>query len=510
MKNRRFGKRVNWQSHSSGSAPVAIHRRLEIDESPVFINASEYPFTLDLKTKVKHLGANPEINIIRIREISESSLSTVWTSENNFLTIDEKGVLSYTPKGTYLNNRLVVEFEAADEHHPPTAQARQIGDRYEASTPSPSEPTSRNNLSPVQGKVAIQVKNDILGDPEKAKEFWMHQVDDPTCAVAAIASILASLGRTVNGEPIDYLDVLNEVAVRVDADEDIIGPLPLYLASNGEPQYTVYEDGEGNRIVKMRDTGDKWEIVSRLLKHYNVTSHTGQADHFSTIIRELGAGNKILAYVDGREMRSTDYITKAWEHLENQTFNGPNGTKFTKADHAVWITGLDYTDRQNPVVILNDPGTSRGAGLRIPLEQFLAGWEDGGFMYTSTGNSAPDILTQHKRHDIEWTLYQHFLENPDDGDLHRLTSDFFYNYINNSELAQKIEAKNPGFKWDIRGYLYDLNQQEKRIFEKYGLDAETINSFYSNVDVSEWLIENNPIITLPPITVTPDPDEEEE
>ena len=505
MKNRRFGKRLGW------GPPGWQPPNLEIDGSPVFINASEYPFTLDLKTKVRNLGRlGREINITGIRELSESRFSTAWTPENKFLTIDSQGVITYTPKGTYLTNRLLVEFEAADADHPPTRAAREKGETYESFNPSMSMPTVGQNLSPVSGKVAIQVKNDILGDPEKAKEFWMHQVDEPTCAVAAIASILASLGRTVDGELIDYLDVLNEVAVRVDADGNIIGPLPPYLASNGKPQYTVYEDGEGNRTVKIMDTGDKWEIVSRLLKHYKVTSHTGQADHFSTIIRELEAGNKILAYVDGREMLSTDYITKAWEHLENQTFNGPNGTKFTKADHAVWITGIDYTDRQNPVVILNDPGTLRGAGLRIPLEQFLAGWEDGSFMYTSTGSVAPDMLTQHKRVDIEWKLYHHFLNNPDDGDLHRLGTDFFYNYINDPELVQKIEAKNPGLKWDIRGYLYDLNEQEKRIFSEYGIDAETINSFYSNVDVSEWLIENKPIVTLPPIEVTPDPEEPEE
>ena len=48
------------------------------------------------------------------------------------------------------------------------------------------------------------------------------------------------------------------------------------------------------------------------------------------------------------------------------------------ANHAVEVIGVDYTDPDNPVVILNDSGHPDGCGSMIPLEDFVDAWEDGG------------------------------------------------------------------------------------------------------------------------------------
>ena len=49
----------------------------------------------------------------------------------------------------------------------------------------------------------------------------------------------------------------------------------------------------------------------------------------------------------------------------------------TVADHAVEVIGFDYSDPNNPMVILNDSGTPDGCGELVPLDVFVNAWEAG-------------------------------------------------------------------------------------------------------------------------------------
>ncbi|MBQ8015501.1 MAG: hypothetical protein IJ264_04865, partial [Clostridia bacterium] len=48
------------------------------------------------------------------------------------------------------------------------------------------------------------------------------------------------------------------------------------------------------------------------------------------------------------------------------------------ADHAVQVIGIDYSDPDNPMVILNDSGHPDGCGEMVPLDDFVDAWEDSG------------------------------------------------------------------------------------------------------------------------------------
>jgi len=48
------------------------------------------------------------------------------------------------------------------------------------------------------------------------------------------------------------------------------------------------------------------------------------------------------------------------------------------ANHAVQVIGIDYTDPNNPQVILNDPGIPNGQGIRHNLDIFMKAWETSG------------------------------------------------------------------------------------------------------------------------------------
>ena len=47
------------------------------------------------------------------------------------------------------------------------------------------------------------------------------------------------------------------------------------------------------------------------------------------------------------------------------------------ANHAVEVIGIDYSDPEHPMVILNDSGPQNGCGEMVPLDQFLDAWQDG-------------------------------------------------------------------------------------------------------------------------------------
>ena len=49
-------------------------------------------------------------------------------------------------------------------------------------------------------------------------------------------------------------------------------------------------------------------------------------------------------------------------------YDGPN--------HAVQVIGIDYSDPDNPMVILNDSGHPDGCGLEVPMDTFLDAWDD--------------------------------------------------------------------------------------------------------------------------------------
>jgi hypothetical protein len=54
------------------------------------------------------------------------------------------------------------------------------------------------------------------------------------------------------------------------------------------------------------------------------------------------------------------------------------------ANHAVEVIGIDSSDPDNIMVILNDPGSPDGCGSMIPLEEFEDAWADSdNFMVTA-------------------------------------------------------------------------------------------------------------------------------
>jgi hypothetical protein len=92
---------------------------------------------------------------------------------------------------------------------------------------------------------------------------------------------------------------------------------------------------------------------------------------------KLAAGEKVFVGVDPDEIWRPDQpdyddtLAHAW------------GMPERGATHAVQLLDV-IPDPSHPQVVLNDPGHPDGRGAMVPLERFLDGWEDSGYMAVST------------------------------------------------------------------------------------------------------------------------------
>lgn len=169
--------------------------------------------------------------------------------------------------------------------------------------------------------------DDIVGDPESAMDDWHWQETDSSCAVASQEFVLQEL----TGQEFDEADL-----------RDLAEQNGWWTLEGGTP---------------MDDVGN-------ILEYMGLNVERSGGNSIADIEACLENGGGVIVGVDSSEI---------WEG-ENDDVFGPG----IDADHAVQVIGIDYSDPDNPMVILNDPGTSNGGGAMIPMDVFEQAWEDSG------------------------------------------------------------------------------------------------------------------------------------
>ena len=81
---------------------------------------------------------------------------------------------------------------------------------------------------------------------------------------------------------------------------------------------------------------------------------------------------------------------------------GLDSSDFTPADHAIVVTGIDFSDASNPMVLINDSGEPNGQGHPYPLARFVEAWENSNFYYTATDTPLPSMLAQNGNNSISF------------------------------------------------------------------------------------------------------------
>lgn len=192
-------------------------------------------------------------------------------------------------------------------------------------------------------KVTSEVDS-IIGTPDLDSNYWQPQTTDFTCAIQAQRGIIEAF----TGNPI----------------------------SEAELVYDAYANGWISKQGMMP------EDVGKLLELNGIECHVANNANTESLIWELAQGHKVIVGVDSGELLNVD---SPLEDFYEQA-----------ADHAIWVTGVNMTDPNNPKVIINDSGTEDGAGREYELNDFVDAWADSGFYYVATDNAPPDlwILTQ--------------------------------------------------------------------------------------------------------------------
>ena len=182
---------------------------------------------------------------------------------------------------------------------------------------------------------------DIVGDPESDMENWHWQTQNDTCAVACQEFILDEMtGRDFTEEE------LTQQAI-----------------DNG-----WYTPGGGTSM----------ENVGKLLEAHGIEVDQEYNCTLDDLSDKLADGENAIVAIDCHETWYPGGLDSD-EILANVAGMPEQG-----ANHAVQVIGIDNSDPDNPVVILNDPGIPHGQGVRVDADDFMSAWEDSNCYMVST------------------------------------------------------------------------------------------------------------------------------
>ena len=166
----------------------------------------------------------------------------------------------------------------------------------------------------------------VSGDPETSMQEWEYQGDTGRCALYSQKFILDEL----TGQDIDMEDMAD------------------FAVQNG-----WFDEANGTAALNM----------NKMLDHFGIENDMHFHASVSDIEDCLNAGGKVIVSIDADEI---------WYGSNENLF-----TPGSSANHAVQVIGIDHTDPDQPMVILNDSGSPEGCGEMVPMDVFTDAWEAG-------------------------------------------------------------------------------------------------------------------------------------
>lgn len=193
--------------------------------------------------------------------------------------------------------------------------------------------------------------DDMIGAPEVQSEFCEQQIFSDNCAVVAETSIINQFcpGLNLDQETATYIS-----------------------ASNG-----WYHPGEGTSP----------DVIGNLMDKYGIDNHTNTCATIEDLAWELEQGHGVIVSVNSAELWDSGPFAELKHELLKAC--GLDNPVWTPADHAITITGIDKSDPDHPMAIVNDSAV--GATVRWPMEKFEDAWENGGCYYVATDAPLPSL-----------------------------------------------------------------------------------------------------------------------
>lgn len=177
----------------------------------------------------------------------------------------------------------------------------------------------------------VSEEESVIGSPEEAMDVWEYQGETNRCAVYSQKFVIE--------------EILEDTEIDIEE-----------LAGLAEENGWFSEEG-GTPLINM----------GKILDHYGIENEMTFNNSIDDISNCLENGGKVIVAIDADEV---------WYGRENDDLFSPADG----ANHAVEVIGIDNTDPDNPMVILNDSGYPDGCGELVPLDVFVDAWEDSNCM----------------------------------------------------------------------------------------------------------------------------------
>ncbi len=173
----------------------------------------------------------------------------------------------------------------------------------------------------------------IIGEPTEDMQHWHQQTHQDTCAIVSQEFILDELtGRDFSEDDLRQQAIDNG----------------WYKEGGGTPLDCMGNLLEANGVDVERQNSSSWEDLNQ----------------------KLAEGQKVMVAID------SDEIWNPGGRDDDNTLDNSLGIPGQGVNHAVQVIGIDNSDPNNPMVILNDPGHPEGRGMTVPADQFINAWED--------------------------------------------------------------------------------------------------------------------------------------
>ena len=174
----------------------------------------------------------------------------------------------------------------------------------------------------------------VVGNPADEMEYWEYQGNTGRCAIYAQKFII----EQYTGQEVDIEELVDKAIEHGWFDESI----------------GTYED-DGTKLLEL----------------YGVPADVNYNCGLEDIRNALENGKHVIVGIDADEI---------WGQDQDDIFSPADGQ-----NHAVDVIGIDYTDPENPMVILNDSGTPNGQGELVPLDVFMDAWDDSNYRMAACG-----------------------------------------------------------------------------------------------------------------------------
>jgi hypothetical protein len=195
-------------------------------------------------------------------------------------------------------------------------------------------------------EVGLENSCSTIGTPECDIQNWHEQKGSDTCAIVSQEFILDELtGHDFTEEELKQVATANG-----------------WYSPGGTPLYAV-----GN-----------------LLEAYGIPIERRDGYTFHDLESKLANGQKVIVSIDADEIWTPGKNLAEDDYLKDNP-----GMPGQSPNHAVQVIGIDYSNPDQPMVILNDPGISSGKGSMIPADEFIGAWADSNHFMVSTLTGTP-------------------------------------------------------------------------------------------------------------------------